>query len=213
MEISQLQNSIHPLYGTHQMLQEPRFHWLGERCLFCVLIIHKSSKLVSLCHLEQWPERRYQLWRKSNDKSTILRMQSNATGSRSMIKSLILPYFIFPSIKDFIQSIQYIFLSLSKIMNHHFVCFQIPFQWQNRTRSIIYLIYRLFLAGFFIAVVIDSMIDHYRMANFGLYFIYMTNWGIMMCMITNVYAAILVLIWHYRPEYAGKLKRLQQSQP
>lgn len=100
MEISQLQNSIHPLYGTHQMLQEPRFHWLGERCLFCVIITQKSSKLVSLCHLELWPERRYQLWRKSNDKSTILRMQSNATGSRSMIKSLILPYFIFPSIKN-----------------------------------------------------------------------------------------------------------------
>ncbi|XP_073823059.1 protein rolling stone [Musca autumnalis] len=82
-------------------------------------------------------------------------------------------------------------------------------QWQNRTRSILYLIYRLFLAGFFIAVVIDSMIDHYNNASFGLYFIYMTNWGILMCMITNVYAAILVLIWHYRPDYADKLLNLE----
>ncbi|XP_075151374.1 protein rolling stone [Haematobia irritans] len=82
-------------------------------------------------------------------------------------------------------------------------------QWQNRTKSILYLIYRSFLAAFFIAVVIDSMIDHYQYASFGLYFIYMTNWGILLCMITNVYALILVLIWHYRPEYADKLLNLE----
>ncbi|KAI8119300.1 Protein rolling stone, partial [Lucilia cuprina] len=84
-------------------------------------------------------------------------------------------------------------------------------QWQNRTKSIVYLIYRWFLALFFTAVVIESMIDPDpdENPNFWLYFIYMTNWGIMLCMITNVYAAILVTIWHFHPEYADKLLNLE----
>lgn len=60
------------------------------------------------------------------------------------------------------------------------------------------------MALFFTAVVIESMVDPDEGSNFWLYFIYMTNWGIMMCMITNVYAAILVTIWHFHPEYAGE---------
>lgn len=38
----------------------------------------------------------------------------------------------------------------------------------------------------------------------GLYFIYLTNWGIMLCMVTTMLGAILVCTWYLHPEFAGK---------
>lgn len=40
--------------------------------------------------------------------------------------------------------------------------------------------------------------------DIGRYFIYLTNWGITLCMITTVLGAILVAVWYYHPEYSGK---------
>jgi len=68
-----------------------------------------------------------------------------------------------------------------------------------------YLFYRWFMALFFVVVVIISMWpEENDDSSYWLYFIYMTNWGIWMCMLTNLLGAILVTIWHYHPEYAGK---------
>ncbi|XP_034667925.1 protein rolling stone [Drosophila subobscura] len=85
-------------------------------------------------------------------------------------------------------------------------------QWQTCTKSITYLFYRWFMALFFVGVVIESM---WPLADdetsYWLYFIYMTNWGIWMCMLTNLLGAILVTIWHYHPEYADKLLNVKSN--
>lgn len=75
-------------------------------------------------------------------------------------------------------------------------------QWQTRTKSITYLIYRWLISIFFIAVVIYSMVTG---MHYGMYFIYLTNWGIMMCMLTNALGAILVSIWYLHPEFADRV--------
>ncbi|XP_034474142.1 protein rolling stone [Drosophila innubila] len=83
-------------------------------------------------------------------------------------------------------------------------------QWQTCTKSMTYLIYRWFMALFFIGVVIESMWPQADdESSYWLYFIYMTNWGIWMCMLTNLLGAILVSIWHHHPEYADKLLNMQ----
>lgn len=85
-------------------------------------------------------------------------------------------------------------------------------QWQSCAKSMAYLFYRWFMALFFVGVVIVSMWpdpnDEY---SYWLYLIYMTNWGIWMCMMTNLMGAILVTIWHYHPEYADKLLNMKSS--
>ncbi|KAL7739157.1 hypothetical protein ACLKA6_010380 [Drosophila palustris] len=83
-------------------------------------------------------------------------------------------------------------------------------QWQTCTKSRTYLLYRWFIALFFIGVVIESMWPQTDdESSYWLYFIYMTNWGIWMCMLTNLLGAILVTIWHYHPEYSDKLLNMQ----
>ncbi|EDW52215.1 protein rolling stone [Drosophila sechellia] len=83
-------------------------------------------------------------------------------------------------------------------------------QWQSCTKSMAYLFYRWFMALFFVVVVIISMWPEADdESSYWLYFIYMTNWGIWMCMLTNVLGAVLVTIWHYHPEYADKLLNMK----
>ncbi|XP_062127035.1 protein rolling stone [Drosophila sulfurigaster albostrigata] len=83
-------------------------------------------------------------------------------------------------------------------------------QWQTCTKSMAYLFYRWFMALFFIGVVIESMWPQADdETSYWLYFIYMTNWGIWMCMLTNLLGAILVTIWHYHPEYSDKLLNME----
>ncbi|XP_030377590.1 protein rolling stone [Scaptodrosophila lebanonensis] len=83
-------------------------------------------------------------------------------------------------------------------------------QWQTCTKSIAYLVYRWFMALFFLGVVIESMLPVATdKGSYWLYCIYMTNWGIWLCMLTNMLGAILVTIWHYHPEYADKLLNMQ----
>ncbi|EDW88600.1 protein rolling stone [Drosophila yakuba] len=85
-------------------------------------------------------------------------------------------------------------------------------QWQSCTKSMAYLFYRWFMALFFVVVVIISMWPEADdQSSYWLYFIYMTNWGIWMCMLTNVLGAVLVTIWHYHPEYADKLLNMKSS--
>uniref|UniRef100_A0A336MIU4 CSON012951 protein n=1 Tax=Culicoides sonorensis TaxID=179676 RepID=A0A336MIU4_CULSO len=72
-------------------------------------------------------------------------------------------------------------------------------QWQDCSKSNIFLIYRWLLACFFTSVVIYSIYAHINIYNnpFGYYFIYLTNLGIILCMICTLLGAILVTIWHF----------------
>lgn len=107
---------------------------------------------------------------------------------------------------------------LEEILNKYFkskniISYSLCLQWQSCAKSMAYLFYRWFMALFFVGVVIVSMWpdpnDEY---SYWLYLIYMTNWGIWMCMMTNLMGAILVTIWHYHPEYAGKISIISLKQ-
>ncbi|CAD7085572.1 unnamed protein product [Hermetia illucens] len=87
--------------------------------------------------------------------------------------------------------------------DHHSADDFVKSQWQTRTKSFIFLLYRCFIAAFYLAVVIYSMIDGF---SNGLYFIYLTNWGIMLCMVTTMLGAILVCTWYLHPEFADRVK-------
>lgn len=78
-------------------------------------------------------------------------------------------------------------------------------QWQSRSRNVFYLIYRWAIALFFIGAVSESMSGLLSANDLRLYFIYLTNWGILACMITGVMGAVLVSIWYFHPEYSGDL--------
>lgn len=77
-------------------------------------------------------------------------------------------------------------------------------QWQSRTKSIYYLIYRWLVAAFFVTCVTVSMSHIASWYDLGMYFIYLTDWGIWTCMITGAFGAVLVTVWYFHPEFAGK---------
>lgn len=119
-----------------------------------------------------------------------------------------IPYLVCLYVRIFTLTVQAFLFYLNVLpLTFSFVCllFIYHLQWQSRTKSIVYLIYRWLIALFFTAVVIDSMLEKEEgsSTNFWLYFIYLTNWGVMLCMFTNLLGAILVTTWHFHPEYAG----------
>ncbi|KAM7353461.1 rolling stone [Cochliomyia hominivorax] len=67
-------------------------------------------------------------------------------------------------------------------------------QWQNGERSWLFLLYRWIWATFFIAVFIACLVLQFAE---GKYFIFLTNWGIILCGLTQLLAAILVTRWHF----------------
>lgn len=71
-------------------------------------------------------------------------------------------------------------------------------QWQSKSKSVRFLIYRFLLALSFIGIFTYSItnaiiVDH----DFGYWFIYLTNNGIFICTIATTYAAILVTFYHF----------------
>lgn len=84
-------------------------------------------------------------------------------------------------------------------------------QWQTRSKSNIYLAYRIAVAIFTTYVVIDSIINHTSKYELGKFFIYLTHWGILINMITGIMGAVLVTIWHFHSDYAGELLFLFSS--
>lgn len=76
-------------------------------------------------------------------------------------------------------------------------------QWQTSSRNNIYLIYRWLVAVFVTVVVIISMYSHVEKFPFGLFFIYLTHWGILINMVVGVFGAILVTIWHFHTDFKG----------
>lgn len=76
-------------------------------------------------------------------------------------------------------------------------------QWQKRSKNFIYLAYRWAVAIFTIAVVIESMYENRKELRKGIFFAYLTRWGITMNMIVGIYGAIIVTIWHFHTEFKG----------
>lgn len=76
-------------------------------------------------------------------------------------------------------------------------------QWQSRSKNNFYLAYRWLVAAFVITVVVVSMYSHLQKYSFGLFFIYLTHWGILINMIVGVYGAILVTVWHFHTDFKG----------
>lgn len=71
-------------------------------------------------------------------------------------------------------------------------------QWQSGNKSIGFLIFRWFLALFFIGGLSYAWINTAQAGEFGFWFIYMTNWGLLICTISTIYAAILTTLHHFQ---------------
>jgi hypothetical protein len=71
-------------------------------------------------------------------------------------------------------------------------------QWQSGNKSVGFLIFRWFLALFFIGGLSYAWVDNIQKGEFGFWFIYMTNWGLTICTLTTIYAAILTTLHHFQ---------------
>lgn len=71
-------------------------------------------------------------------------------------------------------------------------------QWTRQVeKSLIFLLFRWILAGFFIGIVAYSWTNSISRGSFGFWFIYLTNWGILFCMISTTFAAFLTTFYHF----------------
>lgn len=77
-------------------------------------------------------------------------------------------------------------------------------QWQSRSTNCIYLLYRWLVAIFFTYVVISSMVTFAETHGIGFFFIYFTNWGIMINMAVGLMGALIVTIWHFNTDFKGE---------
>jgi len=71
-------------------------------------------------------------------------------------------------------------------------------QWQSGNKSVLFLIFRWFLAAYFFGCVSYAWTNNIIDGTFGYWFIYMTNWGISICTISTIYAAILTTLHHFQ---------------
>lgn len=76
-------------------------------------------------------------------------------------------------------------------------------QWQQKSKSINYLIYRWLVAAFVISVEVVALYYHLQKNDFSLFLIYLTRWGITMNMIVGIFGAVLVTVWHIHPNFKG----------
>lgn len=79
-------------------------------------------------------------------------------------------------------------------------------QWQSRSRSPLYLLYRWVIAVFLAAVVGIALNSYVQKSKFGLFFIYYSNWANLLSMAVGVLGAVLVTIWHFEDGFKGKLR-------
>lgn len=81
-------------------------------------------------------------------------------------------------------------------LNHNQPEVFVQSQWQSGTKSLKFVIFRWILAAYFIATVAFSWQRALTRNAFGLWWIYMTDWGILLCMISTTYGAILATRFH-----------------
>lgn len=66
--------------------------------------------------------------------------------------------------------------------------------------------YRWIVATFFTGAVVFSIYNHVTKFNeIGKFFIYLTNWGILLCMVCTLYGAILVTLCYFHPKQETKI--------
>jgi hypothetical protein len=71
-------------------------------------------------------------------------------------------------------------------------------QCQSQQKSALFLTFRWLLALFFIGGIAYVWTDNIIAGRFGFWFIYMTNWGLCLCTISTVYAAVLTTHYHVK---------------
>ncbi|XP_068150984.1 protein rolling stone-like [Drosophila tropicalis] len=71
-------------------------------------------------------------------------------------------------------------------------------QWQRGDRSLIWLLYRWFLAAFFGTGVIMSLSNSF---DNGRWFVFLTDWGFTLCFYACAYGAIVATIYFIKPSY------------
>ncbi|CAO1378485.1 unnamed protein product [Diamesa serratosioi] len=84
-------------------------------------------------------------------------------------------------------------------------------QWQSERKCFNFLVYRWILAVFFVGTVILSIFTALENDQFDYYFIYLTNLGIWLCMISTLLGAVLVTVHHYdliAPCYHEKMTKI-----
>jgi hypothetical protein len=91
--------------------------------------------------------------------------------------------------------------NLRKIANLRLICDDptvfVKSQWQTGEKSVIFLIYRLLIAAYFVGIVAYGWSRSIYYGSFKFWFIYMTDWGLFMCMLTAVFGAILTTLYHF----------------
>lgn len=72
-------------------------------------------------------------------------------------------------------------------------------QWtRNAEKSWTFLLFRWLLAGFFIGVVSYSWTNAIVHNGFRFWFLYMTSWGIFICMLSTTFSACLTTLYHFK---------------
>ncbi|XP_055848527.1 protein rolling stone-like [Episyrphus balteatus] len=79
-------------------------------------------------------------------------------------------------------------------LNHYPVEDFYKSQWQTRERSFWYLLYRWCVALFYLGSILACAIHQFDNARF---FIYLTDWGFVLCTIATLYGAVLTTLWHF----------------
>lgn len=72
-------------------------------------------------------------------------------------------------------------------------------QWQRKTKSVKFLIYRFIFAILFVGILTNSLVDYVLKSStsIGYWFIYLTNCGVLLYAIYTVYAAVLLTFYHF----------------
>lgn len=83
-----------------------------------------------------------------------------------------------------------------KSFNHNQPEVFVQSQWQSEAKNLKFLVFRWTLAAYFIATVAFSWQRALSRNAFGIWWIYMTDWGILLCMISTTYGAILTTCHH-----------------
>lgn len=89
-----------------------------------------------------------------------------------------------------------ILANFHKSFNHNQPKVFVQSQWQSGNKSLKFLIFRWILAAYFIATVAFSWQRALSRNAFGTWWIYMTDWGILLCMISTTYGAVLTTRHH-----------------
>lgn len=77
-------------------------------------------------------------------------------------------------------------------------------QWQTKSRSFAYMVYRRLFAIILQAEMYYSIYRFAETATFRHYFIYLTHWGVILNTVVGFMGATLVSMWYQNDEYQGK---------